>query len=122
AQVQQGQTIAVWVEFPSFAMGRGYFGFGASSGGTLSVVVAADSGQLILQDNAGYGFTTLAAVSQTYQVNHWYQLRVLWGIGGNLTARLYDSDGATLLKSVQATDNSITSGGIAFTSSAVDKY
>jgi hypothetical protein len=125
-QVQQGQTLAVWVQFATLASGRAYFGFGASTTGTLSVVLAADTNQLIIQDNSGYSFSVpnLAATPQSYQANHWYQLRVSWASGGGITGKLYDSNGTTLLSSVQTTDSRITTGGIAFvsSSSSYDKY
>jgi subtilase family serine protease len=122
AQVQQGETLSVWVQFPILATGRAYFGFGASSGGTLSVVLAADTGQLILQDNRSFGSTNVAAVAQTYVPNHWYLLSVAWATGGSITGRLYNSNGTTLLNSVQGTDNTITSGGIAFHVTTSAKY
>ena len=96
------------------ADGRAYFGFGASSGGTLSLVASPTSGQLMLEDNASYGGTILATVGQTYQANHWYRLEVTWGSGGSLIGRLYDSNGTTVLSTVTATDARIASGGIAF--------
>jgi hypothetical protein len=112
----------VWVQLPGGAAGRAYFGFGASSSGTLSVVLAADTSQLILQDNSGYGGTNVAAVSQSYVANHWYLLSVAWATGGSITGRLYDSNGTTLLNSVQGTDNKITAGGIAFHATMSAKY
>ncbi|HLJ92914.1 MAG TPA: hypothetical protein VKU02_06950, partial [Gemmataceae bacterium] len=122
AHVQQGETLSVWVNLPNFTAGRAYFGFGASASGTLSLVAAADTNQLILQDNSGFGFRNLAVASQSYLPDHWYRLEVVWGVGGSITGRLYDSNGTTLLKSVQATDNAITAGGIAFLASSYDKY
>jgi hypothetical protein len=47
---------------------------------------------------------------------------VAWAVGGAITARLYDSNGTSLLNTVQATDNNITSGGIAFRAISDDKY
>src|SRR5208282_4137282 len=63
AQVQAGDTLSVWLQFAGSADGRAYFGFGASPYGTLSLVAAPNTGQLILQQNAYYGFTNLAAVN-----------------------------------------------------------
>src|SRR5439155_14293053 len=68
------------------------------------------------------GFANLAAVSQTYQVNHWYRIEVDWNVGGSIVGRLFDSNGTTLLKTVKATTNVITSGGIAFRAFGHDKY
>src|SRR5207244_4527546 len=84
--------------------------------------LAADGGQLIIQDNSGFGSTNLAFVAQSYVPNRWYRLEVAWGIGGSITARLFDNTGTTLLKSVQATDNNITEGGIGFLATTYDKY
>jgi subtilase family serine protease len=114
AQVQQGETLSAWVQIVGSLNNRVYFGFGASASGTLSLVAAPNTGQLILQANPGYGFANLAAVSQSYQLNHWYRFEVAWGTGGAITGRLFDSNGTTLLNTVQATYNNVTSGGIAF--------
>lgn len=114
AQVQQGDSVSVWVRFTNTSGSRAYFAFGASAGGTLSLVAAPNSNQLLLQDNGGYNFTTLAAVNQKYLSNHWYRLEVDWCKGGAIVGRLYDSNGKTLLTSVGATDATITSGGFGF--------
>jgi hypothetical protein len=114
-QVSQGEEISVWVQSVGDTSRRAYFGFGSSSTGTLSMVMAGNTSQLLLQDNPGYSnFNQIGSVSQTWQANHWYLFDIQWGVGGNITGRLYDSDGVTLLNTVTATDNSITSGGIAF--------
>jgi hypothetical protein len=123
AQVKQGETISVWEKLANVADGRAYFGFGASKYGALSVVLAPNTGQFIIQDNSDYyNYSNVAAVSQAYQANHWYRVELAWGISGAITARLYDSDGVTLLNTVKGTDNNITSGGIAFRGIYDDKY
>ncbi|HEY5312841.1 MAG TPA: pre-peptidase C-terminal domain-containing protein, partial [Pirellulales bacterium] len=115
-QVSQGETFDVWVESAGTPTGRAYFGFGASAAGTLSMVMAGNSGELQLQDNTGYGnnFTEIAVANQTWLPNHWYLFQVVWGVGGQITGNLYDSDATTLLNSVSAVDDDVTSGGIAF--------
>ncbi|HEX4132273.1 MAG TPA: ELWxxDGT repeat protein, partial [Pirellulales bacterium] len=118
-QLAQGETFSVWVETGSSATdGRAYFGFGASATGSLSMVLGLNSDELILQDNSGYGFADIADAYQTWQANHWYKLQVTWGAGGAITGLLYDSDGVTLLNTITATDDSVTSGGVAFRSTA----
>jgi hypothetical protein len=102
--------------------GRAYFGFGASGSGTLSVVLAGNTNQFILMKNINYGYSNLSAVSQTYQANHWYRVEVSWAVGGTIIARLYDSDGTTLINSVKGKTNSITQGGIAFRGFGSNKY
>jgi hypothetical protein len=113
AQVSQGEVISVWVRFFG-GFGRAYFGFGASNAGTLSAVLATNSGQMIIQSNGNFGFNDLAAVNQNYLFNHFYRLEVTWAVGGGITARLFDTDGVSLLNTVKANYNGITKGGIAF--------
>jgi hypothetical protein len=122
AQVKAGDTLSVWLYMAGGADGRAYFGFGAGSGGTLSLVAAPNTGQLIIQSNLGYGFTNLAAVAQSYQANTWYRLEVNWGTSGRIIGKLYGSDGATLINQVTATTTSIMSGGIAFRATGSDKF
>jgi hypothetical protein len=122
ATVKRGDTISAWVQFANYTDGRAYFGFGASAKGTLSVVLAANTGQLIIQQNPGFGFQNLASVSQRYRASHWYHVVVSWGITGTITAKLYDSDGKTLLNTVTATTTLFTSGGIAFRATGSNKY
>ncbi len=120
--VQQGDTISVWINLADAADGRAYFGFGASETGTLSAVLAPNTEQLIIQENKEYRYNSIAAVSQTYTPNQWYKLEVDWGVGGNITAQLFDSDGTTLLNSVTGYSNMFTSGSIAFRGTHSDKY
>jgi subtilisin family serine protease len=120
--VQQGDSLSVWVNLANAANGRAYFGFGASAAGTLSAVLAPNTNQLIIQENNSFGFRTIATVSQNYISDKWYKLDVDWGVGGNITTELFDSDGTTLLNSVTGTSNLFTSGGIAFRGFSSDKY
>ena len=102
------------MQFSGRADGRAYFGFGASSAGTLSLVAAPNTNQLLIQNNNGWGYTNIGAVSQTWQANHWYRLEINWGTSGTIVGKLFDSNGATLLQTVTASTSAITSGGIAF--------
>ncbi len=121
-KVKAGETVSTWLKFADAADGRAYFGFGASNLGTYSLVAAPNSGELQLQLNAFYGYTTLATVSQSYLANHWYRLEVTWGTDGKLVGKLFDSDGSTLLQTVSATNTLIKSGGIALRATGSDKY
>jgi hypothetical protein len=114
AQVKQGDTISVWMAFVGSATGIAAFGFGASGGGTLSLVASPFSNQLLLMNDVGYGATTLGAAKETFQTNHWYRMEVTWGTSGNIVGRIYDSNGTTLLQTVTGATNAIKSGGIAF--------
>jgi hypothetical protein len=113
--VQQGDTISAWVQAAGApAGGRVYVGFGASATGTMSMVLGGNTNTLILQRNTGFGFVEIGVVPQTWVANKWYRFEIVWGVGGAITGRLFDSDGMTLLNTVTATDNTITSGGLAF--------
>lgn len=114
AQVQQGDTISVWLAFSGSASGVAAFGFGASDTGTLSLVASPSTHQLLLMNDVGYGAVTLGAANESFQGNHWYRLEVSWGTSGNIVGRIYDSNGTTLLQSVSGSTNAIKSGGIAF--------
>jgi hypothetical protein len=121
-QVKQGDTISVWLQMAGTADGRAYFGFGAGPTGTLSLVAAPNTGQLLIQNNAGYGFTTIGSASETWQPNHWYRLEVDWGTSGTIIGKVFDSNGTTLLQTVTASTTVITSGGIAFRAIGSNKY
>ena len=121
-QVKQGDTISVWLQLAGSADGRAYFGFGAGPGGTLSLVAAPNTGQLLIQNNAGYGFTTIGSAALIWQPNHWYRLEVDWGTTGMIVGKVFDSNGATLLQTATASTTAITSGGIAFRAIGSNKY
>jgi methionine-rich copper-binding protein CopC len=121
-QVQQGETFSGWIQSAGSLSGRGYMGFGASALGTYSVVMAPNTGEFIIQLNNGYGFLNIAEDPQTWQQDHWYKFQVVWGVGGTITANLFDSDGTTLLNTLTATDNTFISGGLAFRSFASTRY
>src|SRR5262249_9489715 len=113
--VQQGDTISAWVQAAGApTLGRVYIGFGASATGTLSMVLGGNSSTLHLQRNAGFGFLDIGVVPQTWVANKWYRFEVAWGAGGNITGRVFDSDGTTLVNTVTATDTTISNGGLAF--------
>ena len=118
-----GDKLSWWVRPSSSSGGRAYLGFGASSTGCYSLVVApntAGSGQgLIIQRNNNYGYSNVAYGTpnyNSYQANKWYKAEVEWQSSSSVTGRLYDSDGTTVLST--ATYGSITGcpGGIAIRS------
>ncbi|MEN6308293.1 MAG: Ig-like domain-containing protein, partial [Anaerohalosphaeraceae bacterium] len=113
--LEQGNRVSVWVRSDGEPTGRAFFGFGASESGTLSVIMAPNTSQLVLfQCNLENSYKVLGAVSQKWLPNHWYRIDIIWEIGGDIMAYLYDSDGITLLNTVVGNDVTITSGGIAF--------
>jgi hypothetical protein len=120
--VQRGDTISAWVQAAGEPTGRLYVGFGASATGAYSMVLGGNTGTLILQRNDNFGFTDIGVVPQTWVANKWYRFEVVWGVGGSITGRLFDSDGTTLLNTVTATDTTITSGGLAFRAFGLTHY
>jgi subtilisin family serine protease len=112
--LDRGDSVSVWVRSDGNPTGRAYFGFGASAAGTLSLVMAPNSGQFMLQQNVDYGFADLAVTPFAWQADHWYRMEASWGAAGDITGRLYDSDGSTLLATLSGNDDQFTSGGIAF--------
>src|SRR6516165_9584442 len=95
--VHVGDTVSVWTQFAGVADGRAYLGFDShdiapahatlATGGTLAVVMAANTNQLLIQNDSGgtgantgvASFNTVAAVDQSYQADHWYRLEATWG-------------------------------------------
>ncbi|MBN2513780.1 MAG: S8 family serine peptidase [Sedimentisphaerales bacterium] len=120
--VQQGSLISVWIRSEATMAGRAYFGFGADAAGTLSVVMAGNTKQLLLHRNPGFGYEILAEASQQWLANHWYRMEISWRPGGDIIVDLFDSDGTTLLNSITGSDAAVTSGGIAFRGFLGAKY
>jgi len=120
--LEQGSLISVWIRSEAMLSGRAYFGFGTDATGTLSVVMAGNTKQLLLQRNPGFGYETFAEASQHWLANHWYRMEIGWSPGGDVTVDLYDSDGTTLLNSITGNDASVTSGGFAFRGFLGAKY
>jgi hypothetical protein len=129
--VEQGDVISVWIQSTDDTpySGRAYFGFGASSQGTLSMIMGRNTGSLVLQRNAGYGYEDLASAPQAWRADRWYRFEIEWRTtdnltpdGNNIIGRLYDKDGATLLNTIEAYDDTISSGGIAFRAFDSTKY
>jgi hypothetical protein len=113
-QLSRGDTFSAWIEFANLTEGRAYFGFGSSSAGTLSFVLAPNTGEILFQENAAFGFSNIGSASHSFVANQWYRAEVVWGATGSLTGNLYGSDGTTLLNTVNASSSLYTSGGIAF--------
>jgi hypothetical protein len=120
--VNAGDTISWWVKIVTKSDGRAYCGFAFGNNGGMSVVLAPNTGQFIIQDNTNFGFTQLAAVNQSYSSNTWYRVEADWSKTGIITAKLFSSNGTTQLNSVVATDTSFSTGGIGFRATGHHKY
>ena len=99
--------------------GRAYLGFGASSGGCWSIVAAVNTAQFILQQNAGYNYTNIVAVTQSWVSGKWYRVAVQFSAANTVTCNLYDSDGTTLLNTVSYSGVTGLPGGVAMRSFGV---
>lgn len=136
ARVARGDTITGWVQFAGAVDGRAHLAFGATppvdffttgpGSGTLSLVLAGNTGQLLIQQNIGYAYNTIAsvAVAQPYQADTWYRVEVDWLPDGRIIGRLFGIDGTTLISTV-ATANPVTviaAGGIGFRGWGSTKY
>jgi len=112
-----GEILSVWVrQAGTMLTGRAYLGFASDATGTRSVVFGANTDEFQCQDNAGWTFTVLATVSQTYTVDTWYRIEVEYTGGGSYTARLFASDGTTLLNSLVCDYGAALPGGVAIRS------
>jgi len=105
-----GDLLSAWVYFPTTS-GRVYLGFDATGSGGKSFVIGPNSSQIMMQDNASWGYVEYAHVSYTFTAAQWYLAEVEFFKGGEVEGRLYDSDGVTLLTSTSYTYPSGLSGG-----------
>lgn len=109
-------VVSMWVRPTSATAGRAYLAFGASAAGAWSAVVAPNASQFIIQQNSGYSFSDKVSASQTYVAGKWYKVTVYFDSPTEVTAKLFDSDGKTVLNSL--TYNGVTGlpGGVAMRS------
>lgn len=107
-----GEQLSMWVKCYSNT-GRFYLGFGATAAGAWSLVAGVNTSSLILQTNAGYNFSQIAEISQSWIQGTWYRLEVSFLAGGAVLGKLYAADGTTLLNTVSATITGFAPGGIA---------
>jgi hypothetical protein len=124
AVINPGDTVTAWVEFSGAANGRAYFGFGTTGSGLDSIVLAPNTNQFIVQNNAGFDtYSNLAVANQAYLANQWYMVKLQWGsLTGEVTASLYSSNGTTLLNQLTAFTGDLTPGTFAFRAIGSNKY
>ena len=108
-----GERFSWWIRPGS---GRAYLGFGASSSGCWSVVAAPNTGEFMIQQNAGYDFNPVATTNQTWQAGKWYKVTVEFASTSSVNCNLYDSDGTTLLNSLTYSGITGLPGGVAMRS------
>ncbi|MCF8427233.1 MAG: DUF5011 domain-containing protein [Bacteroidia bacterium] len=119
-----GQKISWWVNFS--AAGRAYLGFGASSGGGYSLLLAPNTTTFLIQQNASWGYADLISSPQSYTYNQWYRAEVVFNTTTNISCYLYAADGITLVNSIVSyTIGGLTPGGLSlrgFGGAVVDEF
>ncbi|UCH63417.1 MAG: M6 family metalloprotease domain-containing protein [Fidelibacterota bacterium] len=108
-----GDQLSIWVKPDNSNEGRFYLGFGADASGCWSLIMAPNTGELIIQQNSGYSYYDVASVSQVWTADVWYRMEVTFDGGEQVTGRLYASDGTTLLNTISATLSGFQPAGIA---------
>ncbi|MFO0629873.1 MAG: hypothetical protein U0325_30170 [Polyangiales bacterium] len=117
-----GQRLSLWVR--SGGSGRAYMGFGATANGAWSLVAGFNTNELLLQQNASWGYTTLATTPWTETTSTWYRLELTFGASGAVTGRIYSATN-TVLATVTATISGLTRGGVAlraFGTTCIDTF
>jgi hypothetical protein len=102
-----GNVLGAWVRGDQ----RNYFGFGATSGGGWSLVLAPNTSQLIIQQNASWGYADLVAAPVTINTAAWYYLQLTYNTTSNVTGRLFNS-AMVQQASVTVSPGGLTNGGI----------
>ena len=105
-----GNTYSAFVRF-SDTIGRSYVGIGASGAGTWSMVAAANSSEILLQNNTGYGFINILNASFNFAVDTWYQIELDWGLTGSMQVSLWDETRSNLLAQTGTHSTGFTSAG-----------
>jgi PEP-CTERM motif len=96
------------------ASDRVYVGIGATPGGTWSMVAAGNTGQLLLDNNSGYGFSDASSASFSWAQGVWYQMALDWYSDGDMRVQLFDESGSTSLASTPLfSTGDTTAGGLA---------
>jgi hypothetical protein len=108
-----GGRLTAWVRGTG---GRAYIGFDATLSGGKSFVIGPNTGTILFQDNAGWGYTefTMSPISLT--AGTWYKAEIVFNGGGSVTGNLYASDGVTLVSTVGYTYPSIGVNGVSLRS------
>jgi len=106
-----GAKIEIWCR--TGGSGRVYMGYGASASGCFSLVFAPNTSNLIIQQNASYGFSDVASSSFTYSTGVWYRMELEWITANQVTGRLYLGTSTTASVSVTYNHATPQSGGVA---------
>jgi hypothetical protein len=93
---------------------RVYVGVGATASGTWSMVAAGNTSQLLLENDAAYGYSDVSSASFTWAQGVWYQMALDWYANGDMQVKLFDESGSALLTSTPLFSTGDTApGGLA---------
>ncbi|MBC7505665.1 MAG: PEP-CTERM sorting domain-containing protein [Sandarakinorhabdus sp.] len=110
SSIASGSVLSAWARNDNG--GRFYLGFAADSTGANSFVLAPNTGQLLFQNNEGYGFANATSTGFSFVTGQWYFATV--SFGSSIVGSVYGADGTTLLGQLTASGLSRgTSGGVA---------
>jgi VCBS repeat-containing protein len=108
-----GERVGLWFRTPASSPGRVYLGFDTSAAGTKTFIASPNTNDIRFQDNAGYGHSQLNSAPQTFASSTWYYLEVEFNGGGNVTGRLYASNGTTVINTLSQSFGESLVGGVA---------
>ena len=119
-----GDTLSCWCYFTG--SGRCYMGFSNDASGGFSAVMAPNTGTIIIQRNASYGYADQISTPHSWTYNRWYKSEIVWNTSSNVTYNLYD-DSEALINSIVGYNNAlIVPGGVALrvfsTGNRMDDY
>jgi hypothetical protein len=106
-----GNSYFGFFRFGAGSTGRIYMGVGATAGGTYSAVAGSNTNQILLQNNTGYGFTTVSTASFTFATDTWYVLHLDWTPSGDMTVRLFNESHTTQLAATPTASTGFTTPG-----------
>jgi outer membrane protein OmpA-like peptidoglycan-associated protein len=110
-----GQVISFWVRFQRKT--NAYLGFGKNSirmGHGYYLCLAPERNTFDIRRSPDYTYPFLKSASQTYKLHSWYRAELTFNTSTNVTAKLYGSNGTTLLNSITLEIPDLTPGGISF--------
>jgi len=117
-----GQKVSMWVRTPSVAStGAILLGFGSTATRTWALEMAPFSGFFFIISSPDFStLSPIATAAQAYSLSTWYRMEAEFGTdtgsGTPVTARLYSSDGVTVLNTLNTTIVGFAPGGVAFQS------
>jgi len=113
-----GQKLSMWFETPGTAATGGvWLAFGSTATRTWAVYATPISGTFYLLSYPTYASpTVLTSAAQSYTISTWYRMEVEFGTAGAVTARLFASDGVTVLNTLTGTLAGFAPGGVAIRS------